>query len=70
MTKRIEAGEPVIVVLHTPREKCWGILDEISTAGVFLRGLDLNSFDDWLRSIVHKETFLGLNDSHLAHRTY
>lgn len=27
-----------------------------------MRGLDLNSFDDWLRSIVHEEPFAGLND--------
>jgi len=60
--KRIEAGAPVVVVLHTPREKCWGILDEITAAGVFLRGLDLNSFDDWLRSVLHEEPFIGLND--------
>jgi hypothetical protein len=62
MTKKVEPGDAVVVVLHTPREKCWGILDEISAAGVFLRGLDLNSFDDWLRSIVHDEPFIGLND--------
>ena len=62
MTKKIEPDDAVVVVLHTPREKCWGILDEISAAGVFLRGLDLNSFDDWLRSIVHDEPFIGLND--------
>ena len=60
--KRIENGEPVVLVLHTPREKCWGMLDEISAAGVFLRGLDLNSFDDWVHSIVHDEPFVGLND--------
>ena len=62
MTKRIEPGESVVLILQTPREKCWGILDEISAAGVFLRGLDLNSFDDWVHSIVHDEPFIGLND--------
>jgi hypothetical protein len=62
MSSKIKAGEPVVVVLHTPREKCWGLLDEINTAGVFLRGLDLNSFDDWVRSLVHDEPFLGLTD--------
>ena len=62
MMKRIDRGQPVVVVLHTPREKCWGMLDEISAAGVFLRGLDLNSFDDWVHSIVHEEEFVGLND--------
>lgn len=57
--RAIESGAPVVVVLHTPREKCWGILDEISAAGVFLRGLDLNAFDDWVRSVVHDEAFVG-----------
>ena len=62
MARKVSAGEPVVVVLHTPREKCWGILDEINTAGVFLRGLDLNSFDDWVASLVHNEPFIGLSD--------
>ena len=52
----------MVIVLHTPREKCWGMLDEINATGVFLRGLDLNSFDDWVHSIVHGEPFVGLND--------
>ncbi len=62
MSSRIKAGQPIVVVLHSPREKCWGILDEINTAGVFLRGLDLNSFDDWVRSLVHHEPFIGPTD--------
>jgi hypothetical protein len=60
--KRIDSGSAIIVVLHSPREKCWGLLDEITAAGVFLRGLDLNSFDDWLHSLVHDEPFIGIND--------
>ena len=60
--KRIDSGTPVLVVLHSPREKCWGLLDEITAAGVFLRGLDLNSFDDWLHSVLHNESFIGVND--------
>ena len=58
----IASGTAVVLVLHSPREKCWGLLDEITTAGVFLRGLDLNSFDDWLHSLLHDEPFVGLND--------
>jgi hypothetical protein len=58
----IEAGAAVVVVLHSPREKCWGVLGEISAAGVFLRGLDLNSFDDWVRAVTHDEPFIGLTD--------
>ena len=59
-TRGIRAGEPVILVLHTPKEKCWGMLDEISAAGVFVRGLDLNAFDDWVAALAHKEPFIGL----------
>jgi hypothetical protein len=59
---RIQSGEPVVLVLHSPREKCWGILDEINACGVFLRGLDLNSFDDWVRAVSHDEPFMGLSD--------
>ncbi|HKO96673.1 MAG TPA: hypothetical protein VJU86_06765 [Pyrinomonadaceae bacterium] len=58
----IRRGSSIIVVLHNPREKSWGILDEISSAGIFLRGLDLNSFDDWLHAVVHDEPFIGFGD--------
>ena len=56
----LNRGTPVLIVLHTPREKYWGILDEISAAGVFLRGLDLNAFDEWIRAVMHQEPFIGL----------
>ncbi len=58
----IQKGAAVVIVLHTPREKCWGILDELSQAGVSLRGLDLNAFDAWLHAIVHDEPFVGFGD--------
>jgi hypothetical protein len=59
---RISRGSAVIIVLHSPREKCWGVLDEIDQAGVFLRGLDLNAFDDWLNAVTHEEPFVGFGD--------
>ncbi|HEY0319976.1 MAG TPA: hypothetical protein VGC66_03310 [Pyrinomonadaceae bacterium] len=55
-------GATVLVVLHSPREKCWGVLDEITAAGIFVRGLDLNSFDDWTQAVAHDEPFIGLTD--------
>ena len=58
----IARGRAIIVVLHSPREKSWGILDEIGSAGVFMRGIDLNSFDDWLHAVVHDEPFIGFGD--------
>ena len=56
---KISRGKPIILVMHSPREKCWGILDEITSAGVFLRGLDLNAFDEWIRAVTHNEPFIG-----------
>ena len=60
--KGITPGTIVILVLHSPREKCWGALEEISAAGVFVRGLDLNAFDDWVRAVAHDEPFMGVSD--------
>lgn len=59
---KIQDGDVVLLVLHTPREKCWGVLGEVSAAGVFIRGIDLNSYDDWLRSIANNEGYFGLTD--------
>jgi hypothetical protein len=60
--RAIGSGSPVVIVLQSPREKCWGVLDEISQAGVFLRGLDLNAFDDWVSAVAHEEAFVGFGD--------
>jgi hypothetical protein len=61
-SRGIGPGATVVIVLHSPREKCWGVLDELSQAGVFLRGLDLNAFDDWVHALVHHEPFMGFGD--------
>ncbi len=53
---KIEPGACVIVNLGDPREKFWGILDEINAAGISLRGIDLNSFDELLRMLAKGET--------------
>jgi hypothetical protein len=58
----IQKGETILIVLQSPREKLWGVLEEISPAGIFLRGIDLNSFDDWTRAIAHDEPFIGFTD--------
>ena len=59
---KIETGESVLIVLHTPREKLLGIIGEISAAGVFVRAIDLSYFDDWSRSIANNEQYLPMND--------
>lgn len=46
------AGTMVMVTLNQPREKYWGAILGITPAGVSLRGIDLNSFDDFMRQVV------------------
>jgi hypothetical protein len=59
---KIESGEIVIVVLHSPREKIWGILQEISAAGVYIRGIDLNAFNEFVRSAQNGEYLYGFSN--------
>ena len=59
--KGIRSGSPVVVTVHSPREKLWGVLGEIMTAGVYLRGIDLNTFEDWIKMIVRGERNIGLS---------
>ena len=55
MSAPFPPGALVIVYLHSPREKIWGVLQEMSAAGVSLRGIDVASFDDWLRGVASGE---------------
>jgi len=41
----------VIISLHSPKEKIWGILLDINQSGVTIRGIDLNSFDHFISQI-------------------
>lgn len=52
----------MLVVLRDPREQCWGRLDDINTAGVFLRGLDVHAFEDWTRGAVKGENEIAPSD--------
>ena len=45
----------VVVSLHSPKERIWGELLEMTVAGVTLRGIDLNSFDDFVRQVRDPE---------------
>ena len=59
---KIESGETIILIMHSPREKVWGVLHEINGAGAFVRGIDLNGFEDYIKAILHDEPFIGLHD--------
>ena len=51
----------VLVNLQNPREKVWGILLSIQESGINLQGIDLNSFDDWSRSVGRGDSEMGLS---------
>jgi hypothetical protein len=51
----MEINSIVVVSLHTPREKVWGELLALNTGGITMRGIDLNSFDDFVRQVLHPE---------------
>ena len=53
-------GTPVLVFLHSPREKVFGVLVSLQPAGVAVRGIDLAAFEDWLRQEARGEQGLGL----------
>jgi hypothetical protein len=48
-------GTPVLVYLHSPREKVVGVLVDLQPAGIVLRGIDLAAFEDWLRQETRGE---------------
>ena len=60
---KIEAGDIVIAVLHSPREKLLGIVSDISPAGLSIRSIELGYFDDWCRSITEEEPHLHMSDN-------
>ncbi len=51
----MEPHSIVVVSLHSPKEKLWGELVTLQLAGITIRGIDLNSFDDFIRQVLHPE---------------
>lgn len=45
----ISSGSIVVVNCGNPREKMWGCVVQLDVSGVVIRGLDLESVEDWLR---------------------
>ena len=57
----MEINSIVIVSLVSPKEKIWGQLLQLESKGVTIRGLELDSFDDFVSQIVNQEdTTVGM----------
>jgi hypothetical protein len=54
-------GAIVVLYLHNPREKLWGVLLSLQPAGIVIRGLDLLVFDDWVRQEQRGDEGIGLS---------
>lgn len=70
LEKKPKAGSPkcVVLYLHSPREKHWGLLLQLDGAGLWLRGIELDSFDAWAREQASSETgHMGLSTFFVPH---
>ena len=48
-------GAMVLVTLTSPREKFWGVILELTPLGLGMRGVNLNSLDDFARLVREGE---------------
>lgn len=55
MIEGFDTQSLVIVNLVNPKEKFFGVLRSLSAAGVTMRAINLDSFDDWIRQIARDE---------------
>ena len=55
MIEGFESGALVIINLVNPKEKFFGLLRALSPAGITVRAINLDSFEDWIRQLAHDE---------------
>ena len=55
MTEGFEPNALLILNLVNPKEKFFGVLRGLSAAGVTMRAMNLDSFDDWIHQIARGE---------------
>jgi len=57
----IGPGSVVVAYIQNPRERFWGVVRSLDPTGVVLEGIDLNSFDDWVRQVAEDGVGLSLS---------
>lgn len=55
LTEGFEPNALLILNLVNPKEKFFGVLHSLSPAGVTMRAVNLDSFDDWIHQIARGE---------------
>ena len=56
----MEIRSIVVLTLYSPREKIWGELVALTPAGITVRGMELNAFEEVLRQIGAGEAGVGV----------
>ncbi|HET9281123.1 MAG TPA: hypothetical protein VFR24_04090 [Candidatus Angelobacter sp.] len=51
----MNSGQLVLVTLQNPREKFWGVILSLTPAGLSLRGVDLQSLEDFTQMVKSGE---------------
>ena len=58
----LNRGSILIAHLVNPTEKLWGVLHSLESTGVTLRGINVESFEDWIAQVNRDEPqALGLS---------
>ena len=57
----LRPGSVVIAYIQNPRERFWGVLRSLDPTGLVIEGIDLNSFDDWMRQTAEGGEGLSLS---------
>jgi hypothetical protein len=55
MIEGFDKNALIIINLVNPKEKFFGLLMALSAAGITLRGINLDAFDDWVRQVAHDD---------------
>lgn len=56
----MDVGSIVVINLQEPREKMLGRLLSISPPGITIRGIEVNSFRDWMNQFLHQQAGLSI----------
>jgi hypothetical protein len=58
----LATGSIIICHLVKPTEKFWGVLQNLESTGLVIRGINIASFDDWMMQAARNESpSLGLS---------
>ncbi len=57
----LRSGSVVVAYIQNPRERFWGVIHALDSTGLVMEGIDLNSFDDWVRQVAEGGEGLSLS---------